>query len=57
MTVIKNAKVEKSLGEAQAEERFQFNRIGYFVADREDHSEDSLVFNRTVTLRNTWEAK
>ena len=56
-TIIKSAKVEKSLGNAQAEEKFQFNRIGYFVADREDCSKDSLVFNRTVTLRNTWEAK
>ncbi|MGQ4002435.1 glutamine--tRNA ligase/YqeY domain fusion protein [Francisellaceae bacterium CB299] len=56
-SVIKNAKVEKSLGEVQPEEKFQFNRIGYFVADREDYSKEKLVFNRTVTLRNTWEAK
>lgn len=53
--LIKNAKVEKSLEEAKAEEKFQFNRIGYFVVDREDHTKDKLVFNRTVTLRNTWE--
>ncbi|AXA34258.1 glutamine--tRNA ligase/YqeY domain fusion protein [Francisella adeliensis] len=51
----KNAKVEKSLKDANAEERFQFNRIGYFVTDREDHSKDKPVFNRTVTLRNTWD--
>ena len=57
LTIVKNAKVEKSLGEAQAEERFQFNRIGYFVADREDYSKDNLVFNRTVTLKNTWKTK
>ena len=56
-SIIKNAKVEKSLGEVQPEEKFQFNRIGYFVADREDYSKDKLVFNRTVTLRNTWDAK
>lgn len=55
--IIKNAKVEKSLNQAYAEEKFQFNRIGYFVADREDHSQDKLVFNRIVTLRNTWETK
>ncbi|QLE79687.1 glutamine--tRNA ligase/YqeY domain fusion protein [Francisella sp. Scap27] len=53
--LIKNAKVEKSLKDANAEERFQFNRIGYFVTDREDHSKDKPVFNRTVTLRNTWD--
>lgn len=54
---IKNAKVEKSLKDVQPEERFQFNRIGYFIADLEDCSKDKLVFNRTVTLRNTWETK
>ncbi len=54
---IRNAKVEKSLGEIQPEDKFQFNRIGYFVADREDYSKEKLVFNRTVTLKNTWETK
>jgi glutaminyl-tRNA synthetase len=56
-SIIKNAKVEKSLGEVQPEEKFQFNRIGYFVADRDDYSKDKPVFNLTVTLRNTWDAK
>lgn len=57
LQIITNAKVEKSLENIQAEERFQFNRIGYFIADLKDCSKDNLVFNRTVTLRNTWEAK
>lgn len=57
LEIITNAKVEKSLETAKAEEKFQFNRIGYFVVDLKDSSKDKLVFNRTVTLRNTWESK
>jgi glutaminyl-tRNA synthetase len=54
---LKNAKLEKSLSEAKNEEAFQFNRIGYFVADQKDHSSDKPIFNRTVTLKNTWDVK
>jgi glutaminyl-tRNA synthetase len=46
--------VEPALQTSAAEEHFQFERIGYFVTDRHDHSASSLVFNRTVTLRDTW---
>ena len=46
--------VEPALKDAVAEQHFQFERIGYFVADRHDHSSDKLVFNRVVTLRDTW---
>jgi len=46
--------VEAALANAAPEERFQFERLGYFVADQFDHSSDSPVFNRTVTLRDTW---
>jgi len=46
--------VEPALRDAAAEQHIQFERIGYFVADRRDHSADNLVFNRTVTLRDTW---
>jgi glutaminyl-tRNA synthetase len=53
LITVKSAKVEKSLGDASKEDRFQFNRTGYFVADRNDFTNDKLVFNRTVTLRNT----
>ncbi|MGH8192673.1 MAG: glutamine--tRNA ligase/YqeY domain fusion protein [Rhodanobacteraceae bacterium] len=46
--------VEPSLREAQPEGHFQFERTGYFVADRHDHSPAHPVFNRTVTLRDAW---
>jgi glutaminyl-tRNA synthetase len=45
--------LEASLGEAQAGEQFQFEREGYFCADP-DHSRDRPIFNRTVTLRDSW---
>ncbi|GMN90065.1 glutamine--tRNA ligase/YqeY domain fusion protein [Francisella sciaenopsi] len=57
LEIIKNAKVEKSLENISSEQHFQFNRIGYFISDFKDCSNENLVFNRTVTLRNTWEAK
>ncbi|WP_034262307.1 glutamine--tRNA ligase/YqeY domain fusion protein [Altibacter lentus] len=47
------AYVEPSLKDAKAEESFQFQRLGYFVVDR-DSTEDKLVFNRTVPLRDSW---
>ena len=34
---------------------WQFERIGYFVTDRKDHSKDMPVFNRTVTLKDSWQ--
>ncbi len=46
--------VEPSAAQAAAETGFQFERIGYFVADRYDHTTDKPVFNRSVTLRDTW---
>ncbi len=54
LTVITHAKVEASLAEAKLGERFQFERVGYFCLDTEDSSANKLVFNRTVTLRDTW---
>jgi len=54
VTVIKNALVEPSLAQAAPETRFQFERTGYFVADRVEHSEAHPVFNRVVTLRDVW---
>ena len=41
------------LAHAEAEQHFQFEREGYFVADRYDHSGDKPVFNRTIGLRDT----
>ena len=49
--------VEPSAAEATPETAFQFERLGYFVADRRDHRSDAPVFNRAVTLRDTWAAK
>ena len=47
--------VEAAAAQAAPEDRFQFERTGYFVADRRDHVPGSRpVFNRAVTLRDTW---
>lgn len=46
--------VEKSLVNAEPEKVYQFERLGYFCTDSKESSETSLVFNRTVTLRDTW---
>jgi glutaminyl-tRNA synthetase len=48
------AYVEPALGAAAPEDRFQFERHGYFVADLADHGRGAPVFNRTVTLRDPW---
>ena len=40
-----------------AESRWQFERLGYFVTDRKDHSPEHPVFNRTVTLKDSWQPK
>ena len=46
--------LEASMRDAEPEHVFQFERVGYFVADRRDHSRERPVFNRTVTLRDSW---
>jgi glutaminyl-tRNA synthetase len=46
--------VEPAAASAVPEQSFQFERTGYFVADRRDHTADKPVFNRSVTLRDTW---
>ncbi len=48
------AVVEPSLAGAQADARFQFERLGYFVADRHDSAAGKLVFNRTTNLKDNW---
>ncbi|ALQ52542.1 glutaminyl-tRNA synthetase [Nitrosomonas ureae] len=48
------AYVEPSLCEAKPEQSFQFERNGYFIADRMDMRSDKPVFNRAVTLRDSW---
>jgi glutaminyl-tRNA synthetase len=49
------AYVEPGIKEAQAEDRYQFERHGYFVADRVDSKPGKPIFNRIVTLKDTWE--
>ncbi len=56
LQVIEKAYCEPSLANAQAGERFQFMRLGYFCADEQSTS-DNLTFNRTVTLKDTWAKK
>jgi glutaminyl-tRNA synthetase len=48
------AYLEPGLEEAKPEDRFQFERHGYFVADRRDSKPGQPVFNRAVTLRDSW---
>ena len=52
-TVVKTW-VEPSLASAKAGTSFQFERHGYFVADRKEHGEGRIVFNRTTTLKDSW---
>ncbi|MEI2678925.1 MAG: glutamine--tRNA ligase/YqeY domain fusion protein [Burkholderiaceae bacterium] len=51
---IVGAYLESSLATVQTDARFQFERHGYFVADRNDHTAERPVFNRTTTLKDTW---
>jgi glutaminyl-tRNA synthetase len=50
-----NAQLEASLQDVKAGDSFQFERHGYFVADRIDSTDGKPVFNRTVTLRDVWQ--
>jgi glutaminyl-tRNA synthetase len=47
------AKCERALKEARPQERYQFERLGYFALDP-DSSTDKQVWNRTITLKDTW---
>ncbi|TAL28707.1 MAG: glutamine--tRNA ligase/YqeY domain fusion protein [Nitrospirae bacterium] len=53
LEALKQCFVEPSLVNAKSGDRFQFERMGYFCADR-DSTKEKPVFNRTVTLRDTW---
>jgi glutaminyl-tRNA synthetase len=53
LVTLTDCRIEPSLASAQAGERFQFERLGYFCVDA-DSKVGALVFNRTVTLRDTW---
>ncbi|HHZ77968.1 MAG TPA: glutamine--tRNA ligase/YqeY domain fusion protein [Candidatus Lambdaproteobacteria bacterium] len=52
--IISKCKVEPALLEAKPEDVFQFERVGYFCVDSKKSRPEALVFNRTVTLRDTW---
>jgi len=55
--VLAGCQLEQSLACAGPESRFQFERNGYFCADRHDSRPGAPVFNRTVTLRDSWNIK
>ena len=54
LVVYADARVEPSLASAEPEQAHQFEREGYFCLDNRDASAEHLVFNRTVSLRDTW---
>ena len=56
LNVVSNALIEPSIALVAPETVLQFEREGYFVADRYDHSEAAPVFNMTIGLRDTWSA-
>ncbi|NLY41360.1 MAG: glutamine--tRNA ligase/YqeY domain fusion protein [Desulfovibrionales bacterium] len=54
LEILSGCKIEQALVQAEPEARFQFERQGYFCADRQEHRPGQAVFNRTVTLRDSW---
>ena len=55
LTVVTGAKIEPSVAKDPVGTRYQFERTGYFISDVVDSAPGALVFNRTVTLRDSWE--
>jgi glutaminyl-tRNA synthetase len=54
LETLTSCRVEPGLKGATPGSRYQFERLGYFCVDSVDSSDEALVFNRTVTLRDTW---
>jgi glutaminyl-tRNA synthetase len=54
LVVVNGAKIEPSVGRDPIGSRYQFERTGYFISDPLDSRDGALVFNRTVTLRDSW---
>jgi len=54
LVILQNCKVEPSLAYAEPGSRYQFERVGYFCVDPVDSAPGKLVFNRTVTLKDSW---
>ncbi len=57
LQVLEHCKLEACLQHAKPEDAFQFMRTGYFCADRKDSRPDALVFNRTVSLKDSFKPK
>ncbi|MBB6523108.1 glutamine--tRNA ligase/YqeY domain fusion protein [Pseudoteredinibacter isoporae] len=57
LSIVSGAKAEMSLHKAKAEEAYQFEREGYFCLDAKHSQEGSIVFNRTIGLKDTWANK
>jgi glutaminyl-tRNA synthetase len=53
LEIVTDAKLEPSLANAKLEDRYQFERVGYFCLDP-DSAPDKLVFNRTLALKDSW---
>jgi glutaminyl-tRNA synthetase len=54
LVVVRGAKIEPSVARDPVGPRYQFERTGYFISDAADSRPEALVFNRTVTLRDSW---
>jgi glutaminyl-tRNA synthetase len=54
MTILRNAYLEPSLADAKSGDTYQFERTGYFCVDNKDSLAGKPIFNRTVTLRDSW---
>lgn len=57
LVVLKDCKVEKTLADAEKQDRFQFMRQGYFCVDSKDSTKDNLVFNRAVSLKDSFKQR
>ena len=55
LVTLKDCKLEPSLAKAEPGARFQFERVGYFCVDTVDSKPGKPVFNRTVSLRDSWQ--
>ena len=56
LTELSNCKIELALKDAKPQERYQFQRLGYFCVD-DDSTSEQLIFNRTATLKDFWTKK
>ena len=54
LTIVRGAKIEPSVENDPLGSRYQFERTAYFISDPRDSRLGALVFNRTVTLRDSW---